>query len=335
LVDGDRREREGSCMSDICANGKVILFGEHAAVYGRPALAAGIPGGIRLLSLEPAERSIHISILPWELDADNGADGRIGEVLRLLDRLVPGHGGFDAEFEAAIPASAGMGSSAALAVALAMTLARVRGVGLSLEQVRSTAHQLEKVFHGSSSGLDDTVATYGGLCLFRRNGWGVREPGVPGFERINSCALRVPCRELTLLVGNCGVEHSTREMVAGVGRRRREDERFVEEIFDEIEACLDAGLQALCTADGARLGRAMLANHQALCRLGVSCSELDEMVDLAVAAGAGGAKLTGAGGGGGVVAHAAGCEDEVLDAWRRRGFSGKQFTLAEGAGAWN
>ncbi len=322
-------------MSGISANGKVILFGEHAAVYDRPALAAGIPESISLLSVEPTERSIHISIESWGLDADDGEDSRLGEVLRLLGRLVPGRGGCKAIFEAAIPASAGLGSSAALAVALSMTLAQVRRVRLSQEQVRNSAHRLEKVFHGTPSGLDDTVATYGGLCLFRRNGWGTEEPDSSAYEHINSCALRVPCGDLELLVGNSGIEHSTYEMVASVGRIRRENEFFVEAIFDEIEACLDDGLQALRSADCDGLGRAMLANHEALCRLGVSCSELNEMVELAVAAGARGAKLTGAGGGGGVVAHAAGREDQVLEAWRRRGYSGKRFTLFDGAYAWN
>ena len=202
-----------------------------------------------------------------------------------------------------------------MAVALVRCLARVRGKELPDEQVRLLAHKLEKVFHGRPSGLDDTVATYGGLCLFRRDGFQDST-----HRSITDQAVRIPWSVPTLVVGDTGVQRSTAHMVAGVRRRWEDDTRRVEALFEEVDSCLADGLKALQQEDPKRLGGAMSRNQDVLSRLGLSCPEIDEMIALAGRAGASGAKLTGAGGGGGVVAVAPGREERLKDVWRKAGF---------------
>ncbi|MBW1873601.1 MAG: mevalonate kinase [Deltaproteobacteria bacterium] len=315
-------------MSMISAHGKVILFGEHAAVYGRPALAAGIYSGIRVISIEPTNGPLRVRVRPWNLDQTDQSDSPVGECLRRLSQIVQGdQRGCNVVLKAEIPAAAGMGSSAALAVVLVRCLCRVREFEASNEQVRQMAHQLEKVFHGEPSGLDDTVATYGDVCLFRRNGWDRQTLLGLSYCSLTPQALRVPCRKLTLLVGYSGVKRSTRKMVAKVRQLRCENKARVEKLFDKIENCLSDGLDAISTANNQKLGESLFCNHQVLTKLGVSCAELDQMVELAMSAGASGAKLTGAGGGGGVIAEASGHEEMVLAAWRSHCFEGQRVVL--------
>ena len=141
----------------VGACGKVILFGEHAAVYDHPALAVGIPDGVRAVRVTPTEGEIAIRVEPWDLDADTASRGAVGRGLILLDELVPGdRRGMRAELRATIPPGAGLGSSAALSVALVRSLGRVRRAGLTDQDVHRLAHALEEVFHGQPSGLDDT-----------------------------------------------------------------------------------------------------------------------------------------------------------------------------------
>jgi mevalonate kinase len=315
-------------VSTISAHGKVILFGEHAAVYGRPALAAGIYSGIEVISIEPTRGSLRVRVSPWDLDQTDKSDSPVGECLRRLSQIVQGNRrGCNVVLKAEIPAAAGVGSSAALAVVLVRCLSKIREIDISNEQVRQMAHQLEKVFHGEPSGLDDTVATYGDVCLFRRRGWDQQVfQGLPYYS-LTPQALRVPCKNLSLVVGYSGLRRSTREMVAKVKQLRSENKTQVEKLFDRIESCLSDGLVAISADDNRKLGDSLFCNHQVLRKLGVSCAELDQMVELAMSAGASGAKLTGAGGGGGVVAEATGHEEKVLAAWRSHGFEGQRVVL--------
>jgi mevalonate kinase len=121
-------------------------------------------------------------------------------------------------------------------------------------------------------------------------------------------------------------------MVARVRQRYQENREGTEALFDEIDQCLQEGLAALAEPDPPGLGGAMQRNHQRLKSLGVSCPQIEKMVGLAQEAGASGAKLTGAGGGGGVIAEASGCEDEVLEAWRSSGFDAWRVGFADGGG---
>jgi hydroxymethylglutaryl-CoA reductase len=302
------------------AYGKVILFGEHAVVYGRPALAAGLDAGVRLEAVVPRPRGARLRVAGWGLEADEDSPGALGAALKRLTELVPGPG-FEASLGVELPLGAGLGGSAALSVALVRALAAARGESLPAARVRELAHELEKVFHGTPSGLDDTVATHGGLCLFYRDGLPPGAPWPASAEPLGAQSARLPFELPSLVIGQTGVPRATRDMLAGVRRRWETDRAGTDRLFERIECCLRLGLEALPGRDFAAFGRAMLDNQACLGELGVSIPEIERMVSLALGAGALGAKLTGAGGGGGVIALAPGREAAVAEAWTRAGFS--------------
>ncbi len=307
-------------MRRIHAHGKAILFGEHAVVYGHPALALGIEDAVVARAVRPTAGRLGISVPGWGLDADQDSPGTVGEALRRLAALLPGDAGCEVEAEASIPMGAGLGSSAALAVLMVRAVAEARGAALDDDRVRAAANELEKVFHGNPSGLDGTVATFGGLCLFRKAPWDGDAPsGVP-LRLLAPNVLRVAWPAPPLVIGHSGVRRSTASMVARVGRLREADPTRVDGLFATMGTCLWKGLDALGRGDHAGLGKAMNACQEALAALSLSCPEIDRMMDLALAAGALGAKLTGGGGGGCVLALAPGREQDVLEAFRRGGF---------------
>ncbi|MBM4395057.1 MAG: mevalonate kinase [Deltaproteobacteria bacterium] len=318
-------------MDRISASGKVILFGEHSVVYGHPALAMGIGGALVAESVTPAPRRLTVEVSDWGLAASDSDPGIVGEALRRIAAAVPGSAGCRLVARARIPAAAGLGSSAALAVLAARALSGCRDAGLDDEGVRAAAHQAECVFHGRPSGLDDAVATHGGLCLFRRSEWTADDrlpvparPLAPGLLRV---AGRVP----PLVVGQTGVARSTAVLVAAVRARRERDPAAVDALFAAIGRSLDDGLRALASGERAPLGAAMSGCQASLDALGLSCAEIDRMIAIARDHGALGAKLTGGGGGGSVIAVASpGGEQAILGAWAAEGFAGRVVNGVEG-----
>ena len=308
-------------MKGLHACAKLILFGEHAVVYGRPALALGLPDGLVLRSMRPRESTLSLRVPAWGLDADLRSEGAMGKALRRLFRRVPGpRRGCDLLLDSRIPVASGLGSSAALSVLVVRALARARGIEIGPEQVRDLAHEAEQVFHGWPSGLDDATATYGGLCLFRRDGWEDPQLDRPGFPCHDQQTLHVPYQVPRLVIGDTGVRRATSTVVEELRGQRREHLERVEALFDGMEACLWEGLDALVAGDEARLGLALRHNQEILRQLDLSCPEIDRMVDMADDLGAAGCKLTGAGRGGCVLALARGREDELVRRWSDAGF---------------
>ncbi|MFA6033621.1 MAG: mevalonate kinase [Myxococcota bacterium] len=316
-------------MNTKDAFGKAILFGEHSAVYGRAALVAGIAGGMKLVSAAPRERGVSVRVGSWGMHESDSSQNDVGECIRILDRLVGGGTGAELEFDTAMPPSAGLGSSASLAVAVARAISAVRGFALSDGEAQALAHESEKVFHGTPSGLDDTAAAFGGVILFRRGGWGGLDGRYDHCARLTERAIKVSCPSQKIVIGHTGVTRSTRKMVGHVRSRREECRQKVESMFDEIEVCLETGVDALQQGDQRGLGKAMSRNHEVLRELGVSSPEVEEMLGIAASAGASGGKLTGAGGGGCVIVVAPGRETGVLDRWMARGYRG-WITTVEG-----
>ncbi len=300
--------------------GKVILFGEHAAVYGRASLALGLPG-MRLVSLATGSAETRVRVRPWNLDESTRSENAVGRSLQTLLARFPGKSGhFEAEVEAFIPPSAGLGSSAALSVLLARTLAKHANTILENETVRRLAHEMETVFHGTPSGLDDTVATYGGLCLFRRTGW-TEFPGfAKDFKAVTDTCLRSDIPTPPLVIGNSLVPRSTKTLVAAVRKEVESHPERAEGRLDAVERCTFEGARALLRKDWNALGKQFDRNHAILREFGCSHPTLETMIDLARKAGAKGAKLTGAGGGGCVVALAPGREADVAESWSSGGF---------------
>ncbi len=251
--------------------GKLILCGEHAVVYGHPALAIGVER-TTTVDLHPANG-------PTTVHSAKGVDAQL---LRAVHGVV-GPAGWRVELTSDIPMGRGMGSSAALSVALVRAYAKAIHTTLTAEQTHEQALAVETLFHGTPSGIDNAVAALGGLVHFRRTDTG------PVWTSL-------PCPALTVVVLDSGTAGNTRDLVAGVRQRHPGNNA----ILDAIGA-LTPQIQAALT-DLDNLGPLLHQNHQMLDELGVSTPTLDALVGFAMSAGATGAKLAGAGGGGVVLA---------------------------------
>lgn len=280
----------------VHARGKIILTGEHAVVYERPALAVSMEPGLEATAWSTDDGEIALTIEGRDTDTETAA--RTAEAAAILrERAGPGPG-VRVRARAHMPLGAGLGGSAAVAVLLVRALAAARGAAWSDETVREHAHALEVFFHGRSSGLDDTVCTFGGTIWFSRAGTAAAPPGTP----LTARAVRLAASPPPLVVAVTPGTRSTRAMVERVRDRRIADPDGTNALFDAVAACTGDAVNALLAADDRALGAVLNRNHALLCELGVSTPALDRAVAVARAAGAYGAKLTGAGGGGSVVA---------------------------------
>ncbi len=291
-------------------HGKVILLGEHAVVHGRPALALSVERGARV-ELEPtSNRTTTLDILPWDVRVDSGPESNLGrESLQAALRVARAFYKDDLEFalhaEMHLPSGAGMGSSAALGVAVLRALDAARHIERPDAEIYERSLDWERVFHGNPSGVDNAMATYGGMAMFRR--------GQP-LTRV------VPRHPVKLVVAYSGVSSSTKLMVDSVGRQYANEPERIGKLFDAIESIVSNGKLALETGDLRGLGQLMTLNHKLLSSLMLSTDALEEMIAAATGAGAFGAKVTGAGGGGCMVALVDdGTKDAVVGALRALG----------------
>lgn len=299
--------------------GKIILLGEHAVVYGYPALAAALDRGVEVAPVPtPAGGPLRLDIPAWDLAVTAAREPehhRVGRALAAIaDALGVGFPAVSLVGDAQIPPGAGLGSSAALGVAVARALLAHAGRKADGKAVAAAASESEAILHGRPSGVDVALALAGGIGVFRRSA---------GLRPIATAPLRV-------LVGPSGEPRTTSSMVERVAQvtgMAASDARLA-----ELGHLTDLGTTALLAGELAKVGGAMDRAHAVLAELGVSTPRLDALCEAARAAGAHGAKLTGAGGGGAVIALAPrDREQAVLAAWRAAGAPGFVATVGGGA----
>ena len=295
-------------MTTSSAPGKVYLFGEHAVVYGEPAVPCAIERRARVTVERRSDGQLRVQANDLTLDGFTvtwggetetrpdvdvpaplieAATGYIdGAIEQATDAAgVPG-AGFDVTVESDIPLGAGLGSSAAVVVAGIDAAARELGVELEPESLADRAYQVEyDVQDGQASRADTFCSAVGGA---------VRVQG-------DDCRRIEDVPTLPFVVGYDGNTGDTGELVAGV-RDLRERYGFAADTIESIGDLVRAGEVALNDGDVTEIGRLMDFNHGLLSAVGVSARSLDTMVWAAREAGALGAKLTGAGGGGCIVA---------------------------------
>jgi len=278
------------------APGKVILLGEHAVVYGHPALAGALSCGVTVES-EPGRGVLRVP--SWGVEARASDPSALGRAYAAIVEAAGGALDVDLTARFDLPSGAGLGSSAALSVAIARVL------GLDGKRLLDAAMAAENVFHGRASGIDHAVSAHGGFGLFTR---------ADGLKPLRA-AQPVP-----LVVGNSGRARDTQGRVARVAELAAQSPSETRARFDAIARLVERAAQAIAEARFGDLGAAMDENQRHLAALEVSCDEIEAMCSSARDAGAVGAKLTGGGGGGCVIALAPGREEAVRAAWTRAGW---------------
>jgi len=277
---------------DGTAAGKAILLGEHGVVYGRRALALPIPDAVHVTVTESDALSHD---LPDEF------------VDRLLTELGVEDSNWRIRVDSRLPFGKGLGSSAAIAVAIARAFNSRLELGLDDERVNTVAFEVEKLAHGTPSGIDNTLATYATPMLFR-NDDGLQ---IDTLELNQSAPLLVAWGEET---------GRTSDQVAGVRQRHDQSPERFDALFDEMDELSARGAELLKAGEWQELGALMNICQGLLNAIGVSTPHLERMVALARHSGAVGAKLTGAGGGGAIVALCPGNIEQVRDAMRLGGY---------------
>ncbi|MDR0335136.1 MAG: mevalonate kinase [Methanomassiliicoccaceae archaeon] len=270
------------------APGKLIILGEHAVVYGKPAIALAIDRRIRCTLSKASETTVNGKAF------DEDKHPYLKYMLRSSEHPVR------IETESGIPPGSGLGSSAALSTSFLRALNKLNGTDIDDGTLAKDAFDVEYTVQGGASPLDTSASTHGyGVALnapedagrhlwdISINGrtWSVRDIAIP---------------EMTLVVGYTGLHAATGPLVEKV-RRYKDRNTFAADIVDEIGRTTTDGLDALRKGDLVKLGKLMTHDHKLLSILGVSCNELNKLVDASLRHSYG-AKLTGAGGGGSMMA---------------------------------
>ena len=275
------------------APGKIILFGEHAVVYNRPALAVPVNQvqvDVEILDSDSAGVWIHAPIIDLHAELSSlQPDHAIGSViLNLFQRLdISSPPNIQINISSTIPVASGLGSGAAVSVALIRALSSFFSLQLTDNQINEMVFESEKLHHGTPSGIDNTVITFNKPVYFIKG------------QPIETFSVGKP---FTIMIADTGIPAPTKESVGDVRSLWLKDNNKFENIFNEIAQISLIARRSIESGKPELLGELMDHNHSLLQQLTVSSPELDKLVLSARDAGALGAKLSGGGRGGNMIA---------------------------------
>jgi len=287
------------------APAKVILLGEHFVVYGEPAIVLAIDKRAYAKAETRNDKRLYIRSINLNLTGffENGAfrveqgdekeaRSKFEPIKKAVDKVLERYGqnaGLNVEINSTVPVAAGLGSSAAVVSATITAVGALLNLNMSKEDVFRITYEAEKVVHGTPSGIDPAISTFGGTLLFQMD---------TGFKPIDTRA------DVPLVIGDTGIERSTRVQVEKVRNLREKYPQVVEPIMNAAREIVLRAIDAFKENDLETLGELMNMNHALLYGIGVSDESLEWLINAARKAGASGAKLTGAGGGGCMIALA-------------------------------
>ena len=278
--------------------GKTILFGEHAVVYGYPAIAVPLDSislNVKIRAQPNKNGSIIINdqleenLLLENLKPDHTYRTAITTILDELNiTRLPA---LEIRLSSTIPIASGLGSSAAFAVGLVRSLSAFLGFKLTSEKISEISYKIEVFQHGTPSGIDNTVIAFNEPVFYKK--------GSPA-EFLN---IKAP---LTLVIADTGIRSTTKDTLIQVRKFMESHQLISEKIMQNIGEVVERARIELENGNLNVLGILMNKNHALLKQLGVSCEELDHLVEVSLNEGALGAKLCGSGRGGNIVAL---CDD--------------------------
>lgn len=281
-------------MTLAFAPGKVILIGEHAVVYGQPAIAVPVTEVQAQACVEPGSTGQGVIVAAPDLARrivvrQAPDDEPLARIVRLTLETI----GCEQEPDltvtvtSTVPIARGMGSGAAVSTAIVRALARYYSYWVPSRDISELVYQTEMIHHGTPSGIDNTVIAFEKPIYFVKNvGWEVFWVSEP----------------FLLIVADTGVESSTREVVGDLGQRCEAEPARYHPLFDRVGQIALAARSAIEQGQIKAVGQLLDENHTLLQKMGVSCPELDRLVVAAREGGALGAKLSGAGWGGNMIA---------------------------------
>jgi len=290
-------------MTKSSAPGKIILFGEHAVVYGRPALAVPVTqvhADVEVLDSDRAgiwidapDVNLHaeLSMLP--------SDHPLASVIHnlfFLVRVSP-FPNLSIKITSSIPVASGLGSGAAVTVALVRALSSHLDKQMTDKEVNAFAYEIEKLHHGTPSGIDNTVITYAKPVYFVKNLPSPAGRGAGGEVETFSVG-----RPFTIVIGDTGIPAPTKVSVGDVRKLWEAGRDKWESMFDQIAEVSFVARRIIENGWVDMLGELMDENHAILQEMTVSSPELDKLVEAARSAGALGAKMSGGGRGGNMIA---------------------------------
>ena len=291
------------------APGKTILFGEHAVVYGEPAIAGAVNkratirlkeslSGVSIFKSDDLGFEAELDTVAKRYTLKKGRPGIINYILEILSKYHD-HSPIEIDLSLDIPIGSGLGSSAAVTVATLAALFKYHGRELDKITIAKKAHEIESSVQGMASPLDTRVSTFGGLIYLSRD---------------KKIARFKTDLKSSFVIGYTSKRGNTGRMVKSVKTLKEEYPKVVDPIIQTIGKITDEAKMAIIRREEYKLGELMNLNQGLLDSIGINTNELSRMVYLARKAGASGSKITGAGGGGSIISYCPRNQDRVFKA---------------------